>query len=235
MARRVLGYLKKFPKKGIVMDPRPPNIEDTKSKDKSRRYEDFGHQYKYYKEHIDEEFPEATLEEMLTTIFCDSDHAHDLVTGRSITGLLGFVGSTPVYWKSRRQTSVHTSTFGAEFTALKNATELAITLRYHLRSMGIKISKPTKIFVDNMSVVINAANPASSLNKKAVALAYHFVRQHQAAGVIDIHHIRSEDNYAFDKDISLNSSFTGEITQQRVLNKKRRSNLNFNENSNSLR
>ena len=62
--------------------------------------------------------------------------------------------------------------------------------------MGIKISKPTKIFVDNMSVVINAANPASSLNKKAVALAYHFVRQHQAAGVIDIHHIRSEDNYA---------------------------------------
>ena len=72
-----------------------------KYKDKSRRYEDFGHQYKYYKEHIDEEFSKATLEEMLTTIFCDTDHAHDLVTGRSITGLLGIVGSTPVYWKSR--------------------------------------------------------------------------------------------------------------------------------------
>jgi len=56
-----------------------------KSKDKSRRYEDFSHQYKHYKEHINEKFPEATLEEMLTTLFYDSDHAHDLVTGRSIT------------------------------------------------------------------------------------------------------------------------------------------------------
>ena len=79
------------------MDPRPPNIVEDTSKEKSIRYEDFGHQYKYYTEHIDEEFPEATLEEMLTMIFCDSDHAHNLVTGRSITGLLGIVGSTPVY------------------------------------------------------------------------------------------------------------------------------------------
>ena len=83
------------------MDPRPPNIVEDTIKDK-RRYEDLGHQYKCYKEHIiDKEFPEATLEEILTTIFCDTDHAHDLVTGRSITGLLGIVGSTPVYWKSR--------------------------------------------------------------------------------------------------------------------------------------
>ena len=62
--------------------------------------------------------------------------------------------------------------------------------------MGIKISKSTKIFIDSMSFVINAANPARSLNKKAAALAYHFVRQHQAAGVTDVHHIQLEDNYA---------------------------------------
>ena len=118
------------------------------------------------------------------------------MTGRSITGILAFVGSTPVYWKSKRQTSVHTSTFGAEFTSLKNATEVAITLRYHLRSMGISVSASTKILCDNMSVCINATNPASSLNKKAIALAYHFVRQNQSGNVVQIHHIRSEDNYA---------------------------------------
>ena len=136
------------------------------------------------------------IEELDITIFCNSDHAHDMITGRSITGLIAFVGSTPVYWKSKRQTSVHTSTFGAEFTALKNATELAITLRYHLRAMGIIITKPVTVYCDNMSVCINATNPASSLNKKAVALAYHFVRQHQCGNVITIHHIKSTDNYA---------------------------------------
>ena len=95
------------------------------------------------------------------------------------------MGSTPVYWKSTRQTAVQTSTFGAEFTALKTAVEVAITIRYHLRSMGVQVIKPTKIFVDNKSVFMNVANPASTLNKKAIALAHHFVREHQAGGVID--------------------------------------------------
>ena len=58
------------------------------------------------------------------------------------------------------------------------------------------VKKPTVIHVDNKSVVINSANPASSLNKKALALSYHFVRQYQAASVISVQHIRSEDNYA---------------------------------------
>ena len=80
--------------------------------------------------------------------------------------------------------------------ALKSAVELAITLRYHLRSMGVLVTKPTDIYVDNKSVCINATNPASTLNKKSVALAYHFVRQHQAGKVVSIMHIKSEDNYA---------------------------------------
>ena len=62
--------------------------------------------------------------------------------------------------------------------------------------MGVLTTKPTSIFADNKSVCINATNPASSLNKKAVALAYHFVRQYQAANVVNIRHIKSEDNYA---------------------------------------
>ena len=76
------------------------------------------------------------------------------------------------------------------------AVELGITMRYQLRSMGVKVSKPTDIYVDNKSVLINATNPASSLNKKSVALAYHFERQHQSGKVVSIHHIKSEDNYA---------------------------------------
>lgn len=135
------------------------------------------------------------IPELDITIFCDSDHAHNLVTGRSITSLIAFVGSTPVYWKSKRQTSVQTSTFRAKFTALKTAVNLAVTLQYQLRSMSVGVTKPTDIYVDNKSVLINATNPASSLNKKSVALSYHFVCQHQAGKVVSIYHIASKDNY----------------------------------------
>lgn len=117
MAREILGYLKKFPKKGIVMDPRPPTIDISTNASDRQVYEEFTHQYKYYKEELDLYFPDPTINELDIAVFCDSDHAYDLVTGRSITGLIAFVGSTSVYWKSKRQTNVQTSTFGAEFMA----------------------------------------------------------------------------------------------------------------------
>eukprot|EP00957_Ditylum_brightwellii_P150583 11466114-Ditylum_brightwellii.AAC.1 len=69
-------------------------------------------------------------------------------------------------------------------------------LKYHLRVMGFKVLAPTLIFVDNMSVVLNALDPGSTLNKKTVALSYHFVREHVTNDVIKISKIDSEDNFA---------------------------------------
>eukprot|EP00957_Ditylum_brightwellii_P210499 15365052-Ditylum_brightwellii.AAC.1 len=47
-----------------------------------------------------------------------------------------------------------------------------------------------------MGVVLNATNLGSTLNKKNVALAYHFVREHVACGVVKIREMDSEDNFA---------------------------------------
>ena len=91
---------------------------------------------------------------------------------------------------------MQTSTFGAEFMALRTGVEDAITIRYHLRSMGIKVSKPTAMLVDNQSVFLNLVVPGSALNKKWCALSYHFVREHVANNVVQILKIWSEDNYA---------------------------------------
>ena len=79
------------------------------------------------------------------------------MTRRSITGILGYVGHTPVLWISRRQGAIATSTYSAEFMALRTATEEAISLRYMLRYLGVPIpndsSSPTGIFGDNFSVI----------------------------------------------------------------------------------
>jgi len=69
----------------------------------------------------------------------DSDHTHDQKTRRSLTGLLAFVGSTQVVWMSKRHGSIASSTYAAEFSALRTATEEAMSLRYMLRCLGCNI------------------------------------------------------------------------------------------------
>ena len=216
MARKIFGYLKKYPKRGYMINPDPPSIdiafEDIKVE------QDYGHQYDYFQEDMDPRFPEPLIEELDLNIFCDSDHAHDKLTGRSITAILAFVGSTPVVWHSKRQTLVQTSSFGAEFTALKKAVEESVTIRYHLRSMGVKVTKPTTIYVDNMSVVLNASNPGSTLNKKTVALSYHFVREHVANDVCRIRKIHTTENYADPLSKALNSTIHHSFFQEILTN-----------------
>ena len=90
--------------------------------------------------------------------------------------------------------------------AMKKAVEVVMTLRHHLRSMGLKVSRKTRIFVDNKSVLLNVTNPASTLNKKALASAHHFVRDHQSGEVINAQKISSEDNHADCLTKALNST-----------------------------
>jgi hypothetical protein len=194
MAEDILCYLRKYPAHGYIINPKPPSIDPKYETIKLK--EDFGGQYQYFQEDLDPKFLEPLVPEMDINIFVNANHVHDKVTWRSVTGLFCFVGSTPVSWRSKRQASVQTSTFGAEFTALKKAVEEGITLRYYLRSMGIKVAKSTPIFVENMGVVLNASNPGSTLNKKSLALSYHFVQEHVANSVIEIRKIDSADNYA---------------------------------------
>ena len=66
--------------------------------------------------------------------------------------------------------------------------------------------KPTLIFVDNTGVVLNASNLGSTLNKKSVALSYHFVREHVANDVIEIRKIDTADNYDDPFTKALNST-----------------------------
>ncbi len=81
---------------------------------------------------------------------------------------------------------METSTFGSEFVALKIAVELIEGLRYKLRMMGVPLDGPTSVFCDNAAVVINTTALESTLKKKHNAIAYHRVREANAAGIIRI-------------------------------------------------
>jgi hypothetical protein len=58
---------------------------------------------------------------------------------------------SPVAWQSKKQATVESSVFGAEFVAMKVGMETCRGLRYKLRMMGVPISGPTYIYGDNTS------------------------------------------------------------------------------------
>ena len=95
-----------------------------------------------------------------------------------------FCCMAPIIMFSKRQNTVETSTFGSEFTALKNAVELVEALRYKLRMFGVPIEGPTNVFCDNESVYKNVSTPESVLKKKHHSISYHRCREAVAAGTV---------------------------------------------------
>ena len=107
------------------------------------------------------------IDEMESSIIVDSDHSNDLVTRKSVGGLLLFIRSTPVGWLLRRQSLAQTATFGSEFIALKCSIEEAIAYWYYLRSFGMKVTKPTAVHEDNLSALNNSTKSIKFSSEEA--------------------------------------------------------------------
>jgi hypothetical protein len=97
-------------------------------------------------------------------------------------------------WVSKKQATIETSVFGAEFVAMKHGIEKLQGLCYKLCMMGISLTGPSYIFADNKSQVTNATIPESTLKKKCNSIWYHVVQESIAMGESLITHIKSEDN-----------------------------------------
>ena len=151
-------------------------------------------------EELDTALPPPLMNELDITAFVDSDHAHDKVTRRSFTGILILVGRTPVFIFSKRQGAIETSTYGAEFCAMCTAVEEIQSIRYMLRSLGVKVTLASLVCGDNLGVIQNCTVSESLLKKKHVAIAYHMSRgpQHQSAASGIVHPIKvsGKNNFA---------------------------------------
>jgi hypothetical protein len=77
--------------------------------------------------------PEPRGKPVQSMCYGDSDHAGDLVSRRSRTGVLVFCNHSPINACSKKQGSIETLTFGSEFMAMKTAVELVEGLCHKLR------------------------------------------------------------------------------------------------------
>ena len=190
----IFAYLKKYHNSEMVYDPTEPVIDERAFKKADWTYSSILERDR--KEVLPPNMPKPRGKGFVISCFVDADHAGDSVTRKSRTGFIVYINNAPVYWYSKRQGSVEPSTYQAEFTAMKEATEYIRGLRYKLRMMGIPVEGPAFIYGDNQSVLANTSNPGSMLKKKCSAVAYHLVREAVARDEIITAYINTHENIA---------------------------------------
>ena len=135
--KRVFGYLKKYNKGWLIVDANFPNHLQYKTQD----FDNWKEFYPDTEEDIPSPMPTPRGRPCQLTCYVDADHAHDVVTRRSVTGILLLINNMPIKWISKRQKTVETSTYGSELFAARMAIEAIIEYRYKLQMLGIPVKE----------------------------------------------------------------------------------------------
>jgi hypothetical protein len=210
--KRILSYVKTFPKGRLIIDTSYPD-HSVYPFEGASNWMEF---YPDTSEEIPKDLPPEKGPRVRMTVYVDADHAHDLVTIRSITVILVMLSNMPIRWVSKRQKKVDTSTYGSKLVASRIDTELILEIRYMLRSLGVALDGPALILGekcwymlrslgvalngpalmlgDNMSVVLNTTVPSFVLKRKYNSIAYHRVREAIAEMIMRFAYIKSEEN-----------------------------------------
>ena len=181
-AYHIFAYLKHHETSRIAFDPKTPIVND-RAFNTDADWTDF---YGDVREELPPKMPKPLGKPVCISCFVDANHAGNVITRRSHTGVLIYVQNAPIIWFSKRQNTVESSSFGSEFVALRIAKEMLVALRYKLRMFGVPIEGPCNVFCDNNGVVKNTSIPESTLMKKHNAINYHAIREAVAAKIIRV-------------------------------------------------
>jgi hypothetical protein len=118
-----------------------------------------------------------------------------------------------VSWASKKQNSVALSTAKAEYIAAGHCCEQLLWMRQTLRDYGYKLSK-VPLLCDNESAIRIADNPVEHSRTKHIDIQYHFLRDHQQRGDIEIAYVNTKNQLA---DIFVTPGFRGTKTRARTI------------------
>ena len=78
---------------------------------------DWSSTYGEISELLPDDASEPHARHVTLTHYLDANLFHDVLTGRSVTGILYMLNATPIDWYSKKQATVDTATYGSEFIA----------------------------------------------------------------------------------------------------------------------
>ena len=106
------------------------------------------------KETLPEDAPTPLGNRVTITIWFDVNLLHDLLSGKTITGVIHYFNGTPIKcFSNKKQETVETATNGAEFIATRKCLEQLAELRIYLRYLGVPINDTSYAFRDNKSMI----------------------------------------------------------------------------------
>ena len=189
--KHICGYLSKMKHGAISFRTQLPDYSDLPG-----MIYDWFNVYGIVKELLPHDMPKPLGKLVILTHYVDANLFHDMLTGRSVTGIIHMLNATPIDWFSKKQATVETATYGSEFVAARTCVEQIIDLRNTLRYLGVPVHETSYMFGDNESVVNSSMNPYGKLHKRHTALSFHRVREAVASKIIQFHHIPGENNPA---------------------------------------
>jgi hypothetical protein len=127
--------------------------------------------------------------------YSDADWAGCKIDRKSTSGTYQFLGRSLVSWASKKQNSVALSTAKVEYIAAGHCCAQLLWIRQTLRDYGYKLTK-VPLLCDNESAIRMADNPIEHSRTKHIAIWYHFLRDHQQLGNIEIAYINTKDQLA---------------------------------------
>ena len=143
--KRMYGYLKKFSTAAIRVRTDEPNLTSLPGQDFDWCHTVYGN----VRELVPTDAPKPLGQPVVMVTYTDANLYHDMLTGRSVTGILHLCNQTIIDWHSKRQATVETATFGSEFTAARISVDQIIDFRTTLRYLGVPVCNKSYMFGDN--------------------------------------------------------------------------------------
>jgi hypothetical protein len=190
--RRIYGYLSKMRHGALRIRTDEPDYSDLHDP----QYDWTRTVYGELEEDKPKDAPKPLGKTVTLTHYVDANLMQDVITGRSVTGILHLMNKTPIDWYAKKQATVETATYGSEFVAARTCVEQVIDLRNTLRYLGIPIREKSYMFGDNKSVVDSSMQVHAKLHKRHTMLSFHRVRETIAAGIIGFYFVPGDLNPA---------------------------------------
>jgi hypothetical protein len=125
--------------------------------------------------------------------YCDSDWAACPTMRRSVTGFVTFLGTSPISWRSKKQSVVSRSSAEAEYHSMANTVCELTWLQYLLQDFIVPHCQPMILHCDNQAAIHIASNPVFHERTKHIELDCHLVREKIQSGLIATRYVSTSD------------------------------------------
>jgi hypothetical protein len=124
--------------------------------------------------------------------YSDDDYVGCKIDRKSTSGTCQFLGRSLVSWASKKQNSVALSSDEAKYIVVGHCCAQLLWMRQTLGDYVYKLSK-VPLLCDNESAIRMADNPVEHSRTKHIDIRYHFLRDHQQKGDIEIAYVNTHN------------------------------------------